>query len=61
MGKMIGGAALALCSAVLLKLYGDYKYHCGVCDSDEFWQEIVHTQGDTIKVLCDKLRKKEDA
>lgn len=61
MNKVIGGAALAICGTALVKLYGEYKYYCGKVDAGDFYIPIIDTMGDHIKILCNKLKEKEEA
>lgn len=61
MNKTIGGAALAICGVALVRLYGEYKYYCGKVDAGDFYIPIIDTMGDHIKILCNKLKEKEEA
>lgn len=53
------GAATAL-GAITIRAYGEYKYYCGRCDSNELNGIIIDSQSDLIHHLCDKLKQKEE-
>ena len=61
MKKVIGEVALVVCGAALVRLYGEYKYYCGKVDAGDIYIPIIHTMGDHIKILCNKLKEKEEA
>lgn len=53
------GTACAL-GAFTIRSYGEYKYYCGRCDSNELNGIIIDSQHKLIHDLCDKLKEKEE-
>lgn len=41
------------------KLYGDYRYWCGRCDSDDIHKIVTNAQSQLIEELKTKLEKEE--
>lgn len=58
--RIIGGVSLMLLAAEWVKVYGDYKYHCGRCDANELNRIIIDSQYTTIKQLIERLKKVEE-
>lgn len=59
--KVIGGIALGLLGGAWIKLYGDYKYSCGRADAGEFYMPVIDALHEQNKILCNKLKEKEEA
>lgn len=57
--NLLGAVGLAMLGVAGIKLYGEYKYHCGREDSYEFYEPIMDAMRDTIVQMRINLDKKE--